>query len=1242
MLRARKTVLRSWTSVTTAAVAVAATLCCGAVTARAAETTVSQDTYRTGWDQGESALSPADVSSSNFGQQFSTAVDGQVYAQPLLADGVLVVATENDKVYGLNPATGTVEWTRDFGPYWPVSTIGCSDLTPNIGVTSTPVYDPATDTVYLTTKVNDGADVAHPHWYMQAVSPTTGASKTGFPVTIGGSPSNDSTITFDPEYQGQRPGLLLLGGVVYVGFGSHCDYGGWRGYVAGVSTATAKQTALWTTATSTAVSGAGIWGGGGGLVSDGAGRIFLSTGNGTAPVPGPGTTVQGTLAESVVRLTVNGDGSLGQADFFSPANATTLDQNDTDLGSGGPMALPDAFGTTSHPHLLVQQGKDGRIFLLDRDNLGGRGQGAGGTDNVVGTVGPYQGQWGHPAFWGGDGGYVYTVDNGGPLRAFKYGTTGSGDPALTLTGASADSFPYTSGSPVVTSTGTTSGSAVVWVVYSSGPTGTAAQLRAYSAVPDAGGKLALLYSASIGTAVKFTTAATDSGRVYIGTRDGNVLAFGLPATSALTGPTTDFGSVNVGGSAGSTLTLTATKAVTISAMSTAAPFGVTPPSLPVTLATGGTIAVPLTFTPTAAGASTGILSLTTDAGTLGFSLNGTGMKPGLGAQPASLSFTSVPTGTTRTLNVQVTNTGTNTETVSATTGPAAPFSASGLPAAGTTVAAGASVVLAVTCTPTTAATDSSSITVTSTSGTLTIPLSGTAVSGQGNLVFSPATLAFGVVKVGGGATASFTVTNTGNIPVTVTKAKAPTGDFSSSSPLPEGLVIGAGEVVTQSVTYTPSAPGIESAVYLISSDSGQGAMYENLTGTGSGTLPAPGGLWTFNAAATLSGTSAQLTPAVQYAKGSAFYDTPVPTAGLTASFTVSLNGGTGADGLTFALADSTKTTAGAVGAQGGGLGFSGIPGISVDLNTYWNSQAGSGNFVAVAAGPGSGTDSLTYLAHATVPTSLRTGTHAVTVTITTAGHVQVAVDGMQLIDAVPAAGVIPATAYAGFTAGTGGATDVHTVSGVTVTTAAPTSTTLPGFNDPTWAHNGTASISGTTATMTLASQNYAAGDVVNSTAVNPLGLTATFSATISGTTATGADGMTFALFDASATTNASVGQNGGGLGIAGLPAVFVAFDTYGDFGIYNPNFCAIATSAAGSANLTALATNTSIPTLRNATNTIGISVTTAGHIVVGINGTQVMDAAVTLPPKVLVAFTGGTGSLTDTHTVTAPTITYTP
>ncbi len=802
------------------------------VPATADVTTISVDNLRTGWDSNEPGLAPSAVSASDFGQLFSTPVDGQVYAQPIVAAGTLIAVTENNHVYGMNPATGAVTWHRSVGPAWPASAIGCGDLVPNIGITSTPVYDPATGAVFFMAKVNDGPDADHPHFYLHSINPATGAERAGWPVTIQGSPTNDPGNVFNPKTAAQRPGLLLLDGVVYAGFASHCDYGPYVGYVAGVRTTAAQMTTLWSTEAGRSNGMAGIWQSGGGLVSDGPGRIIVSTGNGVSPAPGPGTSPPGTLAESVIRLQVNADGSLTAKDFFSPFNNSRLDQDDTDFGSGGPMALPAGFGTPAHPRLLVQTGKDGRVYLLDRDNLGGNAQGPGGGDASVGPpAGPYNGVWGHPAFWGGDGGYVYQVENQGFLRAFRYGVNGAGLPVLTSAGTSASTFGYTSGSPVVTSTGTTSGSAIVWAVYSDGSTGANGQLRAYDALP-VNGRLNLRYSAPIGVATKFVTPATDGGRVFVGTRDGHLIGFGRPTTAALTSSPTDFGSVGVGSTATATVTVTATRAVSITSIATAAPFAATPPALPVNLTTGQTLSVPVRFTPTATGGATGSLTFTTSAGTVPFDLHGVGTRAGLGATPSALSFGTVPTGANKTVGVSVTNTGTSAVTITGFTAPAAPFTATGFPATGTTLAAGASVSVSVRFTPVAAGPASSAFIVTSSAGSVTVPVTGTAVSGAPHLSITPNPVAFGQVPVGQTATQTFDIANTGNIALTLTKAAPPVGVFNTTTPVSEGQQLSPGDVIHQTVTFTPTSAGPQSAVYSITGDDGQGAILVQLTGTG--------------------------------------------------------------------------------------------------------------------------------------------------------------------------------------------------------------------------------------------------------------------------------------------------------------------------------------------------------------------------------------------------------------------------
>ncbi|WP_426404766.1 choice-of-anchor D domain-containing protein [Streptomyces sp. R-07] len=1198
------------------------------------QTTISHDDLRTGWDRDEPGLAPEQVSSPDFGQQFSTTVDGQVYAQPLVVGRTLVAATENNKVYGIDAATGAIGWTKDFGAPWPASAITCGDLVPNIGVTSTPVYDPASNAVYLTAKVNDGPDVQHPNWYVHALDPATGAERSGWPVKVTGAPVNDPGRAFNPYTAGQRPGLLLMGGSVYAAFASHCDRGPYVGYVLGVSTSTRKTT-LWATEDSSANGMAGVWMSGGGLVSDGPGRILFSTGNGVSPAPGPGNRPPGQLAESVVRLGVNSDGTMSAQDFFSPSDAPLLDQNDTDLGSGGPVALPEpAFGTSAHPRLLVQIGKDGRLFLLDRDDLGGRSQGPGGTDKVLGTFGPYEGVWGHPAVYGGQGGYVYTVGSRGPLRAFAYGLTGSGMPGLTNTGSSTQQFGYTSGSPVVTSTGTNPGSALVWAVAADGANGANGQLRAYDAVP-VNGALRLRWSAPIGVASKFSVPATDGGRIYVGTRDGHVIAFGRPANSALTGDPVDAGEVAVGATGTATATVTATRDVTITGVSTPAgsAFSVSSAGLPRTLRAGETHTAQVSFSPAAPGPDTSALTFATDLGESALGLTGYGTRPGLVASPAALDFGTVATTTRKALGVTFTNTGTGDETISSVSLPASPFTASDPPAAGTVVPPRQSVTVQVAYAPTAAGQHTGTLAVTGTNGTVSVALSGTAVTGRAQLTITPTSTDFGQVKIGESVTKTFDISNTGNIPLTITKAKPPAAPFQVTNPISEGQVLGPEDVVHQAVTFSPTSIGTATAAYELTSDDGSGPHNEALTGSGVAgttvTVPTPGaGGWKLNGSARISGNDLQLTQATASQRGSAVWPVPVLTDGLKASFTTVIGGGTGADGLTFSLLDPARTTPSALGGVGGGLGYVGLPGVAVAFDTFKNPGDPSANFVGIATG-GSGS-ALTYASTTSSVPDLRSGTHTVAVSVT-GKTVTLSVDGTQRLRTTVAA--LTPTALLAFTGGSGSITDIHAVRGASIT-AASYAVPPPGPNG--WKYNGSAALSGTTLVLTPA-QAYLKGSAIQATAVPSARLRARFTATISG--GTGADGLALMLLDATRTTTTALGGGGGALGFGGLTGVAVTLDTYRNPGEPSSNFVGVATGGTSS-TLRYAATSTAVPALRTGSHVIDVNVTAAGRLLVLVDGAQVIDVAMTLPKNVLVGFSGGTGGLTDRHAVTGVRIGY--
>jgi hypothetical protein len=338
-----------------------------------------------------------------------------------------------------------------------------------------------------------------------------------------------------------------------------------------------------------------------------------------------------------VRLDVQSDGSLKAVDFFAPYNADFLDTWDADFASGGVTGLPEEyFGTPAIPHLAVAVGKDGYVYLLNRDNLGGIGQGPAGSDDVVQRIGPYGGVWSRPGVWPGEGGWVYipTASGGtspagssGNLRVYQYGVSGEGLPTLSLQATSAEAFGFSSSAPVITSEGTTPGSALVWIVWAPNGTGEGAQLRAYDPIP-VKGEPVLRWSAPIGTSAKFALPGVGAGKLYVGTRDGHVIAFGSPVTPILSGSTTVFPTTTVGESSEKTLTLTATEPLTLSSLSSSSPeftLGMPSSPLPAELTTGQTIQIPITFMPSGAGPIGAMLTATTSTGKKAtFGLSGVG------------------------------------------------------------------------------------------------------------------------------------------------------------------------------------------------------------------------------------------------------------------------------------------------------------------------------------------------------------------------------------------------------------------------------------------------------------------------------------------------------------------------------------------------------------------------------------------------------------------------------------------
>jgi hypothetical protein len=681
---------------------------------------MSSDSLETGWYPNEPQLTPSAVANGSFGQLFNTLLTGQVYAQPLVAQPTVLAVTEKDYAYGLNSATGQITWQRNFGPPAdPLAQTSCGDIGANMGITGTPVIDPSTGVAYFVAATGTGTNGAT-QYFMDAVNVQTGATPSGWPaagVPIQGHADNDSATVFDGQWQSQRPGLILVNGVVYAGFSSQCDNGSWNGWMIGVSTASHSITTMWASETgSGGGGGGGIWQSGSAPVVDSQGNIYFSTGNGTLPsaaAPGSDTSVHN-LGEAVVKLSTSG-GTLQLADWFIPADAANLNSNDGDLGSGGAVELPASMGTTQEPNVLLQVGKEGVLYALDMSSLGGYEQGTSGGDAVPSETATGGGVWSKPTVWPGDGGYVYMPTagtapfgmSGGSLNVFQRVVNGSGNVSFNLVGATSNSgstFGFGSGKPIVTSNGTTSGSALLWITHTSDSSGAGAELRAYNPIPQnpgSSGTLSEVWHAAIGSATKFSEPAVDNGTIYLGTKngtsDGALLGFGiLTSGQSLSGATVDFSPTVVSQTATSTATFTATATTTITSFTpTGSAFTIGSPSrsLPATLTSGQTITVPVTFTPNALGALTGTLTANNSGPTAVASLNGQGLAATspLSASPASADFTLQPIGGPVVSQlVTFTNVSANPVTITGFTAPALPFTVSS-PPGNTTLNAGDTV-----------------------------------------------------------------------------------------------------------------------------------------------------------------------------------------------------------------------------------------------------------------------------------------------------------------------------------------------------------------------------------------------------------------------------------------------------------------------------------------------------------------------------------------------------------------------
>jgi hypothetical protein len=475
------------------------------------------DNGRTGQNLNETVLTSGNVNVAQFGKIFSYPVDGQIYAEPLYAENVSVaglgthnvvyVATENDSLYAFDadgasstplwqlsliPAGGQVLIDADIG--------GCSNISPQVGITSTPVIDPLTNTIFLVarSKIVSGGVTSY-YQYLHAIDITSGIERAGSPVAIQASvSSNNGTVAFNPQMQNQRAGLFLDNGVVYIAWGSHCDILPYYGWLMGYQESTLQQVAVFNSAPNGQQ--AGIWQSGGPPAVDESGYIYLMIGNGTTDANVGGSDWGEALAKF-------NPADLSVADYFLPSNFKTLNASDLDLGSGGPLLIPDQPNPPTK--MLVAAGKQGMVYLVDQSNLGQYNANGNQVLQVLpaGTVPTAHSM---PAYWQNN---VYFVGVGDYAKSYLLfnGLLSTGP-----TSQSTVAFAYPGATPVISANGSTQGLLWVLTTFKQNP----AMLHVY----DATNISRELYNSgqnvtrdTAGLAAKFAVPTVANGKVYVGT-----------------------------------------------------------------------------------------------------------------------------------------------------------------------------------------------------------------------------------------------------------------------------------------------------------------------------------------------------------------------------------------------------------------------------------------------------------------------------------------------------------------------------------------------------------------------------------------------------------------------------------------------------------------------------------------------------------------------------------------------------
>jgi hypothetical protein len=500
--------------------------------------TYHNDMARTGQNLTETTLTHANVNSSSFGKLFSVPVDGKVDAQPLYVShltlisqgmrSVVYAATEHGSVYAIDADSGTVLWhvTLLAQGETPSDDRGCGQVTPEIGITATPVIDLTAGPhgiIYALAMSKDSS--GNYHHRLHALDITTGQEQLAGPTEIAatypgfGDNSSNGEVVFDPKQYKSRVSLLVLNGVVYTGWGSHCDFRPYTGWLIGYDRLTLKQVNVFNFAPNG--SEAALWNSGGGIAADAVtGRIFVAVANGTfdTSLDTRGFPNRGDFGNAFLKLSAL-NGQLIPEDYWTMSNTVAESAVDQDLGSGGVMLIPNLTNAAGQTvQLGTGAGKDGRLYVFNRANMG--------KFNAQNDTALYQelpgvlggAVFGSPVWFNGT---VYYGAVGDRIRGFNVNAAILPPQA---TSATDNFFEYPGATPAISANDTND--AILWAVENANP----AVLHAYDATD-----LAIeLYNSNqadsgrdmLGPGNKYITPTIADGRVIVGTTD-SIVIFGL-------------------------------------------------------------------------------------------------------------------------------------------------------------------------------------------------------------------------------------------------------------------------------------------------------------------------------------------------------------------------------------------------------------------------------------------------------------------------------------------------------------------------------------------------------------------------------------------------------------------------------------------------------------------------------------------------------------------------------------------